>query len=180
MNGYQSTSRQKWHDRIGGHEGAAFTAASLLLLQDAPIDMAKYFSAEPQGMGLFNNNGVPRKPFEAIKAFRKLTETPSRLSIQMKAPQVGIAVAAGIHPQTREINILISRYQGPACELQIRMSNLPGMNAMQTTLGIIDREHAGDIIKTGGFLHGVMKVSVAAEPTVLHINLRSANIKPAP
>ena len=35
--------RRRWYDRLGGAEGAAFAAAALVLLQDAPVDAANYF-----------------------------------------------------------------------------------------------------------------------------------------
>ncbi|HYH66675.1 MAG TPA: hypothetical protein VD866_18410, partial [Urbifossiella sp.] len=44
-------ARQRWYDRVCGVEGAAFTAAALIGLQEAPVDAANLFTAEPGGMG---------------------------------------------------------------------------------------------------------------------------------
>ena len=85
--------RQRWFERIGGPQGAAFTAATLLLLQDAPLDVGNYYSADHQGFGAFNGYGVPKKNFYALKAFKALADALRRLPIAGELPP-GVAACA--------------------------------------------------------------------------------------
>ena len=46
-----AAARERWYARLANEEGAAFTAASLIALHDAPVNAANYFTAEAPGMG---------------------------------------------------------------------------------------------------------------------------------
>jgi hypothetical protein len=72
-------ARERWYGLVGGVEGEAFAAAALCRLQDAPVDAANYFTAEPGGMGLFNSYGVPTAAFAAFRglARRRPRRTPA-------------------------------------------------------------------------------------------------------
>jgi len=126
--------RQAWYGRLGGAEGAAFTAGALLLLQDAPADAANYFSAEPQGMGLFNCYGVPRKPFHAMKAVGQLTG--DRLPVRGELP--GGAVAAAVSATRDAIVLVMSRWAGAGGPVRVTVAGLPWAGATKTTVAVLD------------------------------------------
>ena len=56
---------------MGGGPGAAFIAAALIELQDAPLDMANLFHGELGGFGLFTGHGVPLKSLIELRAAGK-------------------------------------------------------------------------------------------------------------
>src|SRR6185369_13904300 len=62
----QGIAREKFYDEMGGPAGAAFTAYTLMALQDTKVEIANYYSAEVQGFGMFNIHGTPKKTFFAF------------------------------------------------------------------------------------------------------------------
>jgi xylan 1,4-beta-xylosidase len=94
----QGLMREQWNAEMRGPRGAAFAAWALMSLQDAPVDMANFYTAEIQMFGMFNFNGVPQKTFYAFKAFRELLDTPRRVTTP---PCVAgdLAVCAGLNPE---------------------------------------------------------------------------------
>ena len=110
--------RRAWSERVGGAEGAAFAAASLLRMQDAPVDVANYFSAEPSGMGLFDEYGLPRKTFHALAAVGRLTGK------RLPARDVPAGTACVAAMGKDEIVIVVSRTAGRGT-MGVMVENLP-------------------------------------------------------
>ena len=116
----QGEQRQRFYDRLGGAEGAAFVAATLCRLQDVPLDVANYYSGDTKSFGLFNPYGVPKKTFHAFRAFTMLLETPERVSVA-GADVEGLTACAGVDrekgtatlmvvnrsPSPREVEVLV-------------------------------------------------------------------------
>ena len=102
----QGEPRQRFYDRLGGAEGAAFVAATLLRLQDAPLDVANFYSGDTKGFGLFNRHGVPKKTFHAFRAFTLLLETPERVDVT-GADGEGLTACAGIHRETGTATLVV-------------------------------------------------------------------------
>lgn len=120
----QGESRERMFAAIGGAEGAAFAAAALLRLQDAPVEMANYFSADNQGFGLFTPAGAPRLNYHAFLAFRELLDMPVRVAVQGDG-EAGLTPAAGRSRAGEELRVLISRRAPANAELTLRFTNLP-------------------------------------------------------
>ncbi|MEO8269911.1 MAG: hypothetical protein ABI557_09325, partial [Aureliella sp.] len=114
-------ARQAWFERLHGSEGAAFTAASLLVLQDAPLDAANFYSAATHGFGMFNEYGLPYKNYYALKAFQHLLTTPSRLRVEGDLPH-GVALIAGTDEHQSRYNILASNTSLEPQLLSLRLS----------------------------------------------------------
>jgi len=86
--------------------GAAFIVASLIELQDAPLEVANFYHGEIGGFGLFNEQGVPQKAWQAMRAFRALLDTPRR--VRMRGSVAGkLAVAAGLSADSRDASLLV-------------------------------------------------------------------------
>lgn len=135
--------RQRWFDRMGGAEGAAFTAAALMLLQDSPLDVGNFYSADVQGFGMFNEYGVPKKSFYAIKAFRTLLETPDRIILRQKTPD-GIVVAAGVARDRKRMTILASNVSPNDATLRLRIAELPWSGKTRSSIHVLDAQHELD------------------------------------
>ena len=63
--------------RDGGAQGAAFVAAALLELQDAPVDVCNFFHGELGGFGIFTEQGVPLKAYQALRAVPRTRRDPA-------------------------------------------------------------------------------------------------------
>ncbi|HWN94539.1 MAG TPA: hypothetical protein VNT99_05880, partial [Methylomirabilota bacterium] len=75
-------SRQRFYAEMSGASGAAFIAAALIQLQDAPVDMCNLFHGETGPFGLFDVNGVPQKNYRALGAFAELLMMSRRVPVE--------------------------------------------------------------------------------------------------
>ena len=112
------TARQHYYEEMAGAPGAAFIAASLLELQDAPVDVCNFFHGELGGFGIFTEQGVPLKAYQALRAFQGLMETPRR--VETRGAVAGkLAFAAGLSTQGREATLLVSNFADPRSEILV-------------------------------------------------------------
>ncbi|MBC7964655.1 MAG: hypothetical protein H7Z17_01920 [Fuerstia sp.] len=122
MLGKQPQLRQSWFDRIHGNEGAAFTAASLIGFQDAPLDAANYYSADIHGFGMFSEHGVPHRNYDAIRLFAKMLATTERLDVSGNLP-AAVSILAGINADRTQCHILASNHSSTSYELTVRLDS---------------------------------------------------------
>src|SRR5688572_13285968 len=101
------TDRQRAYAEMAGAAGAAFVTASLIELQDAPLDVANFFHGELGGFGIFTEHGVPQKAWQAFRAFRAALDASRRVETQ-GAVAGKLAVTAGLSADGRAATILVS------------------------------------------------------------------------
>lgn len=129
-------------ERNAGADGAAFTASSLVLLQDAAVDEACYYTADTQWFGVFDEFGVPQKPFFALKAAARLMDTPVRVTVEGGSEKTGLAALAGLSEDGQRAAILISNYRDPATELELEMVSSPfGGSEIDIEILTLDDRH---------------------------------------
>ncbi len=130
--------REKWYARQGGPEGAAFAAAVLISLQDAPVDIANYYSADNQPFGLFTIHGAPKATFEAFRAFRALQETPVRVEGPSK-PAEGQWCLGGLSPDGGMAGFLLAVTHGSRATpvTDVDCTGLPWRGGTQVDLEIL-------------------------------------------
>jgi len=87
---------------------AAWTASTMVYMQDSPISLA-HFEAGPS---LFNRDGTYRKRAYVFKATLAMLKTPQRLAVT-GADTIGFAVLAGRSPDGKTVQVLISNYEIP-------------------------------------------------------------------
>jgi xylan 1,4-beta-xylosidase len=133
--------RRRWHEELGGPAGAAFVASVLTQLQDAQVDAANYFSAEPQGMGLFDAFGVPKKTFHAMRLFNKMATDGTRL--EATSSQDGVVCLASKSKSANEVFLLLSRQQGQGGRATVRIDSLPWKEATSVEMVVIDERSDG-------------------------------------
>jgi hypothetical protein len=120
----QGAERRAWYEQMGGPTGAAFVACALAEMQDAPIDVANFYSGESSPFGLFERHGEPKKTYYAMQAFAGMLQTPHRVSVGgARAGELGLL--AGVNESGSEASILISNYRGTADTIDLRLANLP-------------------------------------------------------
>jgi hypothetical protein len=129
--------RQAWFRRIHGAEGAAFTAAALMLLQDSPLDVSNFYSADIQGFGLFSEHGVRHKNFYALRAFRMLLDTPQRLPLQGQMPD-GVVAMAGINAEKSAITVLIGNASSAEATLRLRVDRMAWQGESECEVRCVD------------------------------------------
>ena len=138
--------RKKWRQEVGGPQGAAVVAATLLLLQDAPLDAANLFTADPQEFGLFDHHGVPAPSFYAMKAFRSLADAGDRLAVTGDVP-AGVAVGAAVNAKRTEVVVLASRWAGTG-GVTLQLGGLPWAGPTALTMSLVDDRRELDVTRT--------------------------------
>ena len=144
----QGLMRERWSAEMRGPRGAAFAAWALMSLQDAPVDMANFYTAEIQMFGMFNFNGVPQKTFHAFKAFRALLETPLRVETPpCDAGQV--AACAGLNSETTRAAVLLSNFNTAGGAFEVRVRELPWKTPTGFELHLVDAQRDLELARRG-------------------------------
>jgi len=130
--------REEWFAELSGPAGAAFAVWTLISLQDAPVDVANFYTGEIQGFGLFNFHGVPNKSFYAFKAFKELLDTPVRVAVKSQAR---LAICAGLSHNQSEASILLSNFDLGDQEIELGAKRLPWDGPTLCSFYIVDAEH---------------------------------------
>ncbi len=135
----QGAQRERWFQQIGGAPGAAFSAAVLVQLQDAPVDMAHYYAADNLGFGMFGVHGTAHRPFFAFKAFRMLLDTPRRVATE-GGDGSQIALCAGENENGNVVQVLVSRLSGPP-RVELTVDSVPWKGASLVEAFVVDESH---------------------------------------
>jgi len=163
-------------DQMGGVSGAAFVASVFIYLQDSTVALADFYQGTNLFWGgLYDEFGVPRKPFFTFKAFKFLLDTPQRVSASGSG-QNGFATIAGLSDDKSEATILISNFGTHYNHYNLSLRGLPWKTSFVYEKYMIDSHHDLDLIRSEKFEHGTATVSEDVEtPSVCLIRLRSAS-----
>ena len=158
--------RQRAYAEIAGAPGAAFAAAALIELQDAPLDVANFFHGELGGFGLFTEHGVPQKVWQALRAFQELVETPRRVATRGAVPGQ-LAVAAGLSADGREASVLVSHFAGANEEVVVKWSGYAWTGGVTAEIRIVNAAHnfsemSSEALADGSALRLKLKASAVA------------------
>ena len=137
MHSHDGLRLQKWFEDASGARGAAFVASVLLGLQDAPLDMANFFSGDTIPWGLFNQFGVPKKTYYAFLAFKALVDHPLRLAVDGGKPGE-ITAVAGLASDGRELALVISNFGRLKGPVEIACDDLPWSGPSEYELLVLD------------------------------------------
>ncbi|MEI8375721.1 MAG: hypothetical protein WCJ35_23105 [Planctomycetota bacterium] len=128
--------------RNRNHEAAAFAASALILMQDAPLDMAHFYTADDSPWSMFDEYGVPGKVFFAFKAFHQFLQTPNRVAVtggQLGGDQV--TLCAAIADDRKSAALLLSNFRGRTTNLRVVLQNLPLTGTVRTERYVVDEKH---------------------------------------
>jgi xylan 1,4-beta-xylosidase len=134
--------RQRAYDEIGSAAGAAFVAAALIGLQDAPVDVCNFYHADVGAFGLFSEQGVPNKTFYAMRAFRELLHTPRRVRADGAKK---LSVLAGTSDET--VQVLVVNSSAETCQQRFALKNRPWGKA-EAVVRIVNSEHSFEPVST--------------------------------
>jgi hypothetical protein len=163
--------RERWNAEMRGPRGAAFAAWALISLQDAPVDMANYYTAEIQMFGLFNFNGVPQKAYYAFKAFRELLDTPRRVNTP---PCVAgqVASCAGLSSDGSRAAVLLSSFYPTDDAGHLVLRGLPWSGPTQFEVQLVDAHRDFERTRRGVLEpSGLLALPELKEPAVVLLRL---------
>ena len=132
--------RQRAADEMAGAPGSAFLAASLIELQDAPVDVCNFFHGETGIFGLFTEVGAPTRNYHAMLAFALMLETPKRVHIAGAIPGK-LAIAAGIGATRKTAAVLIANLSG-GDQVNLTFSKIPWPGDTAIEVRLVDETHA--------------------------------------
>ena len=136
--GHDGARMQKSFEEAGGPQGAAFVACVLLGLQDAPLDMANFYTGDNGCWGLFNVFGVPKKTYHAFRAFKALVDHPARVAVEGgKAGELN--TVAGLSKDGRELVVVVSNFKSADRQLELVLQNLPWTGPSVSELLLLDQ-----------------------------------------
>jgi xylan 1,4-beta-xylosidase len=127
--------------------GAAFDGTVLTDLQDAPLDIATYYSGTTLMWGMFSSAGVPLKPYYAFLAFKRLLDTPKRVAME-SAHDPGITTVAGLSEDGKMLRVMISNTTRETKNLKLQLKGLAAQSRAYERR-IVDASHDLDVIGTG-------------------------------
>jgi hypothetical protein len=170
----QGQLREQWAEEMQGAKSAAFAAWVLLSLQDAPVDMANFYTAEVQMFGMFNLHGVPQKTYYAFKAFNQLLQTGNRVWTQ--ADEEGaFALCAGLSADGSSGAVLVSSFDGAEMPVDLNLAGLPWKRGIRFQLELIDETHELTVVREGLLgADGQLQLPELRQPAVVLLRLQPA------
>lgn len=174
-----AAGRHRAYAKMAGAPGAAFVAASLLTLQDAPVDVCCFYHGELGGFGMFTDQGAPQKVYQALRAFHDLLASSSRVRASSSGKA---AIGAGRSADGRQATLLVSNFADPRSDAVIRCSGLDRSPGAIAEIHVIDADsdysdtRAAATLGADSVLHLRLKA-----PAIALIRLRpaaGANAKP--
>lgn len=137
---YAELDRQGLFTQQAGMPGTAFDAAVLIRLQDAPVDIANFYTGTCLVYGLFNIYGTPHKAYYSFLAFRRMLDCPKRLAID-NPNQEGVYVLAGLSEDKTMVRVLASNTSPAARTIQFSLKNLPWADSSSCEKQVITTDH---------------------------------------
>ena len=164
----QEHERRRIFTQQKGREGAAFAAATLLAMQDLPIDVANYYDGQPSALfcGLFDPYGVPQKTFYAFKAFSELCSADHRVHAGLRPEATGLAVGAGVHGDGSAV-IMLSNLAEASRRYKIEFDGLAEHASYGCTVQLVDDEHD---------LEPVLTVPLGSQATTLELTIEQRSV----
>ena len=146
-------ARDALYDKIGGEGGAAFIACALADLQDAPLDIACFYTGDCQGFGLFTQHGTPKKSYQAFRAWRALLDTPAQVLTTGGEPGQ-LSVCAGTNADKSEARVLVSHFRGEELKIPITMHGTPWPGGTVCEVLVINAAHDLEMVRRETFPGG--------------------------
>lgn len=152
-----------------GPAGAAFIACTLMALQDAPLDMAFCYTAEPlPGFGLFSRLGRPQKSFYGIKAFRQLIDTPNR--VYCSGSESGqLNIIGGLNESRTSLNVLVSNFRHPAAAMKLSVKGIPWSGKTRCEIIEIGQNADWKVTETREFSGSELKLTSDLSPASIRL-----------
>ena len=93
-------------------------------LQDAPVDIATFYSGTTLMWGPFTSSGAPQKPYYPFLAFRRLLDSPHRVTVDGPSDSA-VTALAGLSNDRETLRVLISNLSSEKHSVRIELHGLP-------------------------------------------------------
>ena len=143
--------------KLCGMHGAAFCAASMIIMQQSPVDAACYFEADPvkEWCGIFEVKDMaigrtrfatlkPRKPYIPFRVFGEMAKLGTEISSSVSSEDVYALGAAADGCFTG----MITSFGTTPGEIRVTLSGLPAVPCTVTAERLCDGTDIGDDGKT--------------------------------
>ena len=124
-------------EEIGGITGAAFDAATLIYMQDLPIDVANFYWVRDSFWGILDQYGAKRKNYFAFNAFRTMLDTANRVMTTPNDAETGYAVLAG-RGDGPSANVLLANFRARNADFKLTISSWPWQDAAVCRCYLLD------------------------------------------
>lgn len=126
-----------------GGKGAAYAAAVLIAMQDEPVDMMNFYTADISPWSMFGTFGIRTPVYHAFVAFNELAKRPSRVACAVAGAEgrPGVAVA-GLAEDGRSAAVLASTFNAAAGSREFRIAGLPWAAESRVETLLVDGDHA--------------------------------------
>jgi hypothetical protein len=133
-----------WFARGCSGKGAAFAATVLMRLQDEPVDMTNFYTADTSAWSMFGQFGIRTPVYHAFKAFNELATHPNRVACEVAAAGAATpsVACAGLGDDGRSAVVLVSTFEAPAGRREIVLSGLPGEGRPRIEALLVDDTRA--------------------------------------
>jgi xylan 1,4-beta-xylosidase len=131
---------RSYFDATQNGAGAAFDVAVLTQLQDAPVDVATFYTGTTEMWGMFTSSGAPQKPYFAFLAFRQLLDSPNRLAV-VRPSDNSIAALAGVSNDGQTVRVLLSNTSMSGRRLRLELDGLVWKGPHRYRVQVLDNQH---------------------------------------
>ncbi len=162
-------------EAAASHEAAAFTASSLIRLQDEPVDAAMYYVGNAGRLGLFDlSGGAPRGAYFALETLGKMVDMQHR--VWTDASEDAVSCLASVDSASLQATVMISRFDaGCYGDLVIDLDNLPWTGPTRCEQYVIDSQRRYQHVERRTFDSPCCHFHWFIEPTAILI----CNLSPA-
>jgi len=163
----QGVVRQRWYEKMGGPNGAAFVATVLMDLQDSPVDVANYYCGDTNPFGLFNRFGAPKKTYYAMKAFSMLARMPVRVRVSGPAVAEGPVVCAAMNREATKLAVLAAHYRGDDRPLRLRIDGFGPGRGFEWEILRVDADRDLEPVEAGAADNDWIEAAFGAQAVIL-------------
>jgi hypothetical protein len=125
-----------------GGKGAAYAAAVLITMQDEPVDMMNFYTADISPWSMFGTFGIRTPVYHAFVAFNEVVKRPGRVICSVAAeqgrPSAALASLAG---DGRTAVVLLSTFSAAAGPREIRVGGLSWAADARVEALLVDGDH---------------------------------------
>ena len=146
---HDAAASQAYFRSIQESVGAAYDAAVLIDLQDAPVNVATFYAGTTELWGMFAPWGTPYKPYYAFLAFSKLLRTRNRVAVTgLGHGAEGMAVLAGATANRDMVRVLLSNYADAPKVVTLAFADLPKAHSWHCKVQVLDAEqNLGTVVR---------------------------------
>ena len=129
--------------RATGGKGGAYAAAVLITMQDEPVDMMNFYTADTSPWSMFGTFGIRTPVYHAFVAFNEVAKRPARAACTVAGSEGRPAASlAGLAEDGRSAVVLVSTFGAVAGPRELRIAGLPWATAARIEALLVDGDHA--------------------------------------